>query len=94
MRARAAPPALERAHGLRKRLYASVERIRRQRSPLNLGNFERKIYSQGGEGRNHRGEIFRRIGVTDRFFIEFGVQDGSECCSRYLLENGWNGVWI
>lgn len=39
-------------------------------------------------------EIFRRIGVTDRTFIEFGVGDGTENCTVYLLLQGWNGLWI
>jgi hypothetical protein len=39
-------------------------------------------------------EIFRRIGVTNRTFIEFGVGDGMENCTLYLLLQGWNGLWI
>lgn len=39
-------------------------------------------------------EIFNRIGTTDKKFIEFGVQDGLECNSHYLLHKGWSGLWI
>lgn len=39
-------------------------------------------------------EIFDRIGVTDRFFVEFGVGDGLENCTTYLLLKGWSGAWI
>jgi hypothetical protein len=39
-------------------------------------------------------EIFRRIGVTNRTFIEFGVGDGTENCTVYLLLQGWSGLWI
>ena len=61
-------------------------------TPLNA--FERKIYSQNGED-GILEEVFRRIGTTNKFFVEFGVQDGSECNTRYLKEQkGWNGVWM
>jgi hypothetical protein len=39
-------------------------------------------------------EIFLRIGVTNRTFIEFGIGDGTENCTVYLLLQGWNGLWI
>ena len=39
-------------------------------------------------------EIFRRIGTTNRIFIEFGVGDGTENCTVYLLLQGWSGLWI
>src|SRR5262245_6731042 len=66
---------------------------RRQR-PQSLSNFESKAYSQYGED-GIIAEIFHRIGEHDRFFIEFGIEDGSECCSRNLILNrGWRGVLI
>ena len=35
--------------------------------------------------------MFSRIGVT-QILREFGIQDGCECNSRYLVENdGWSG---
>jgi len=39
-------------------------------------------------------EIFRRIGTTCRFFIEFGVGDGLENNTVALLLAGWRGLWI
>jgi hypothetical protein len=39
-------------------------------------------------------EIFRRIGIEHRTFVEFGVQDGMENNSRLLLYQGWRGLWI
>lgn len=39
-------------------------------------------------------EIFRRIGVTSRTFVEFGVEHGLENNTLALLVAGWRGVWI
>jgi hypothetical protein len=62
--------------------------------PQCLINFEQKVCSQNGED-GIINEIFDRIGTTSKFFVEFGIQDGTECCTRNLLENqGWSGVWI
>ncbi len=52
-----------------------------------------KVYSQHDEDGIIE-EIFRRVGVTDRFFVEFGVGDGLENCTTYCLLKGWSGVWI
>lgn len=59
-----------------------------------LVNFESKVFSQNGEDGILQ-EIFRRIGEGDRFSIEFGIGDGTECCTRMLLVNrGWAGLLI
>lgn len=39
-------------------------------------------------------EIFRRIGVTNKQFFEFGCGDGVENNSTYLLFTGWKGLWM
>jgi hypothetical protein len=39
-------------------------------------------------------EIFRRIGTTDRTFVEIGVGDGKENNTAFLLAQGWKGYWI
>lgn len=39
-------------------------------------------------------EIFRRIGVTSKTFLEIGVGDGSENNTTALLAAGWSGWWI
>lgn len=58
-----------------------------------LERFGFKVYSQNDEdGILH--EIFNRIGTTNKFFIEFGVQDGLECNSHLLLFQGWSGIFI
>ena len=52
-----------------------------------------KVYSQNDEDGILQ-EIFGRIGIADRTFIEFGVETGSECNSAKLLLEGWRGLWI
>jgi hypothetical protein len=39
-------------------------------------------------------EIFRRIGTTNRFFVELGVETGVENNTLALLLGGWRGLWI
>jgi hypothetical protein len=39
-------------------------------------------------------EIFRRIGTTDRTFLEIGTGDGRENNTTALLSAGWRGWWI
>lgn len=43
--------------------------------PRQLEHFGYKAYSQNDEDGIIQ-EIFNRIGTTNRFFVEFGVQDG------------------
>jgi len=52
-----------------------------------------KVYSQNDED-GIITEIFRRIGTTNKRFIEFGVENGIECNSHYLLLKDWTGLWI
>jgi len=51
------------------------------------------VFSQNGEDGIIQ-EIFNRIGVTNKYFIEFGVENGLECNSTNLLYKGWKGLWI
>jgi len=62
-------------------------------APRSLGRFAAKAYSQNDEDGIIQ-EIFKRIGVTNKTFIEFGIGDGLECNSFNLLLSGWNGLWI
>src|SRR5580704_3489295 len=39
-------------------------------------------------------EIFRRIGVKARVFVEIGIETAIECNTAYLLLQGWSGIWI
>lgn len=52
-----------------------------------------KAYSQYTED-GLLDEIFRRIGTTDQYFVEFGVGDGLENNTAYRLALGWQGLWL
>ena len=56
-----------------------------------INRFEKKLFSQNGED-GILEYIFSRIGATSRQFVEFGVETGVQCNSRYLREHcGWQG---
>ena len=57
-----------------------------------LWPYERTAYSQHGED-GILDAIFQAIGVTNRYYVEFGVGNGSERNTRYLAEHqGWRGL--
>lgn len=68
-------------------------RRHRDRARPPLHSFEAKHFSQGGED-GIIASIFDAIGTTNRTFVEIGSGDGSENCTRWLAEQGWNGVWM
>lgn len=68
----------------------STERFQDRKRLLGSGF---KVYSQHDEDGIIE-EIFCRIGITDQFFVEFGVGDGLENCTAYCLLKGWSGAWI
>jgi len=58
-----------------------------------LNKYEYQVYSQNGEDGIIQ-EIFKRIGATNKFFVEFGVGNGLECNTLLLLLKNWKGCWI
>jgi hypothetical protein len=52
-----------------------------------------KVYSQNDED-GLINEIFRRIQIKHRSFIEIGVGNGLENNTLCLLIQGWHGLWI
>jgi len=87
-------PLLFTWHRFRKKWGTIREKYVARKYPQCLLNFEQRVFSQNGED-GIIAEIFDRIGTTEKFFVEFGIQDGTECCTRNLLENqGWSGAWI
>ena len=71
----------------------NVANLPQLRDPKRLLAAGFKVYSQGHED-GMIAEVFRRIGVTSKRFLEFGVEGGLECNSAFLLVEGWSGVWI
>lgn len=65
----------------------------RYTDPKRLFRGAYKVFSEGNEdGMLH--EIFARIGLESRQFVEIGVGDGLECNTAFLLTQGWKGTWI
>lgn len=62
-------------------------------NPLRLNRFGYSLYSQSDED-GILFEIFRRVGVTNRRFIEFGCGNGLENNTHSLLLAGWSGLWV
>lgn len=62
-------------------------------NPKNLNRYEHKVFSQSGED-GIIAEVFRRIGTTNKVFVECAPGDGIENNTLYLLTVGWKGLWI
>ena len=76
--------------------YLSVEELQHRKEfqeASSLIPYGFKVYSQNDEDGILQ-EIFRRIGLETRVFVEFGVGDGLENNTLYLLLQGWKGLWI
>lgn len=58
-----------------------------------INDYERRVTSQNGED-GIIAELFARAGTTDRFFVEFGVEDGTQCNSAQLALQAWPGLMI
>src|SRR5262247_2953426 len=65
----------------------------RHADPKRLLRYGFKLYSQNDEDGIIQ-EIFRRIGVNNRTFVEFGVESGLENNTLKLLLEGWRGLWL
>lgn len=61
--------------------------------PRNLNRHEHQLFSQFGED-GIIAEVFRRIGITNRTFLEIGIGDGLQNNTAYLLMQGWSGGWV
>lgn len=61
---------------------------------MNISTYEQKIFSQNGED----GITMKLVEMiydnhSDKYYVEFGVESGSECNTRILREKyGWNGL--
>ncbi|TMJ05794.1 MAG: hypothetical protein E6G97_01970 [Alphaproteobacteria bacterium] len=75
------------------RFWAETLAQPRYADPKRLLRHGFKVYSQHDEDGIIQ-EIFRRIGTSNRTFVEFGVETGVECNTAKLLIEGWRGLWI
>jgi hypothetical protein len=74
--------------------YAAIASLAQRYGYAALSAAELKVFSQNGED-GVLAEIFSRIETTNRFFVEFGVSNGIECNTRFLMEVlGWSGVYF
>ena len=73
--------------------YNNIIKSKKYSEPKNLINFGFKVYSQSDED-GILEDIFKRIGISQKKFIEFGVENGKECNTTFLLKQDWGGVWV
>src|SRR5262245_42046256 len=76
-----------------RRLWAEELAKPRNADPKRLLRYGAKVYSQGDED-GIIAEIFKRVGTTNRTFVEFGVENGTESNTTRLLVEGWRGLWL
>jgi hypothetical protein len=74
-------------------LYSNAFQSERFREPRRLLGYGFKVWAQHDEDGIIE-EIFRRIGTTNQFFVEFGAGDAIENTTLYPLAKGWSGAWI
>ncbi len=72
---------------------AQLASLDRYSDPRCLTRFGYRCTSQNEED-GIIDEILRRVGTTNRFFVEFGVGPGTENNTVALLLGGWRGLWI
>ena len=77
------------------KLRQEIETIKRKefkKDKKNLIPYGFKVFSQSDED-GILNEIFKRIGTTNKKFLEFGVNSKNNN-TTFLLLNGWAGVWL
>jgi hypothetical protein len=73
--------------------HSTVRGSEKYRNPSKLVHYENQVFSQNGED-GIIAEIFKRIGASSKVFVEFGVGNGLENNTAFLLTQGWQGCWI
>jgi hypothetical protein len=69
-------------------------RKRRVPREADISSYEVRVYSQHGED-GILEELFRRLDVSQGYFVEFGIGDGKECnCAKLAREDGWSGLML
>ena len=70
----------------------SIKKKEFKKDKKNLIRYGFKVYSQSDED-GIINEIFKRIGTTNKRFLEFGV-NSTDNNTTFLLLNGWTGGWL
>jgi len=70
----------------------SIKKNEFKRDKKNLIPYGFKVFSETDED-GIINEIFKRIGITNKKFLEFGV-NASKNNTTFLLLNNWTGVWL
>ena len=70
----------------------SIKKNEFKRDKKNLIPYGFKVFSQTDED-GIINEIFKRIGTTNKKFLEFGVNT-SKNNTTFLLLNNWTGIWL
>ena len=71
-------------------LQRSPDRVKFLSALSNLALNEQKVYAQNGEDGVLQA-LFRLLGTTNRFTVEFGAGCREECNTNLLREYGWGG---
>ena len=69
------------------------ENSRQLRIPNNLNKNSFTVYSQSDED-GIIDQIFDKISIKNRFFLELGVENGLETNTTFLLSQNWKGIWF
>ncbi len=77
----------------RKTMLKSLQNSKRYEDPLCLTRYGYKVFSKNEED-GIISEIFKRIGTTNKTFVEFGAGNGLENNTLALLFQSWKGLWI
>jgi hypothetical protein len=73
-------------------LMSSLTQCSNSSKEISLKDYEKKVFSEHGED-GVLEKIFEVVGVDSKIFVEFGVQDGTECNTRYFREKqGFTGL--
>ena len=64
-----------------------------KKNPKSLLRYGYKVFSQYDED-GIIDEILNRVKISNKKFVELGLEDGLECNTANLLFQGWDGLWI